>query len=105
MVLPQMGLEVSEGTVTALLVAVGDSVSEGDTVAEVETDKAIAEVAAPRSGFVTAIEVEVGDTVPVGAMLIRIGESRDEAADSSAGPAAEHVVADFSAGPVAAGDP
>ncbi|MDX6605059.1 MAG: hypothetical protein QOF23_1568 [Solirubrobacterales bacterium] len=92
MVLPQMGLEVSEGTVTALLVAVGDSVSEGDTVAEVETDKAIAEVAAPRSGFVTAIEVEVGDTVPVGAMLIRIGESRDEAADSSAGP-------------VAAGDP
>jgi pyruvate dehydrogenase E2 component (dihydrolipoamide acetyltransferase) len=87
-----MGLEVSEGTVTALLVAVGDSVSEGDTVAEVETDKAIAEVAAPRSGFVTAIEVEVGDTVPVGAMLIRIGESRDEAADSSAGP-------------VAAGDP
>jgi Biotin-requiring enzyme. len=34
-VLPQMGLEVSEGTVTAVLVTSGDSVAEGDTVAEV----------------------------------------------------------------------
>ena len=37
---------------------------------EVETDKAIAEVAAPRDGVVTAIEVEVGDTIPVGATLL-----------------------------------
>ena len=70
-VLPQMGLEVSEGLVTAVLVAPGDTVSAGDTVVEVETDKAIAEVEAPRDGVVTAIEVEVGDTVPVGATLIR----------------------------------
>ncbi|HET7443235.1 MAG TPA: dihydrolipoamide acetyltransferase family protein [Solirubrobacterales bacterium] len=86
MVLPQMGLEVSEGTVTAVLVAVGDSVAEGQTVVEVETDKAIAEVAASRSGVVTSIVVEVGDTIPVGAPLIAIGDSVDESApaDSSA---------------------
>lgn len=85
-VLPQMGLEVSEGTVTAVLVAVGDSVAEGQTVVEVETDKAIAEVAASRSGVVTSIVVEVGDTIPVGAPLIAIGDSVDESApaDSSA---------------------
>ena len=66
-VLPQMGLEVSDGTVTAVLVAPGDSVAEGETVVEVETDKAIAEVAAPRAGVITTIVVAVGDTIPVGA--------------------------------------
>jgi pyruvate dehydrogenase E2 component (dihydrolipoyllysine-residue acetyltransferase) len=88
-VLPQMGLEVSEGTVTAVLVAVGDAVDEGQTVVEVETDKAIAEVAASRSGVVTSIAVAVGDTIPVGAVLVAIGDSVDESApaDSSAGPA------------------
>jgi len=73
-----MGLEVSEGLVTAVLVAVGDQVSEGETVIEVETDKAIAEVAASRSGVVTSISVEVGETVPVGATLIGIGDSADD---------------------------
>jgi pyruvate dehydrogenase E2 component (dihydrolipoamide acetyltransferase) len=89
-----MGLEVAEGTVTAVLVAIGDEVTEGDTVAEVETDKAIAEIAASHTGVVTSIDVEVGDTVPVGATLIRIGDPEDDDAQ-----------ADSSAGPVAAGDP
>jgi pyruvate dehydrogenase E2 component (dihydrolipoamide acetyltransferase) len=74
-----MGLEVSEGTVTAVLVTPGDPVAEGDTVAEVETEKAIAEIAAPRGGVITAIEIEVGDTIPVGATLMRIGDSADDA--------------------------
>jgi pyruvate dehydrogenase E2 component (dihydrolipoamide acetyltransferase) len=100
-VLPQMGLEVSEGTVTAVLVAIGDSVAEGETVVEVETDKAIAEVAAPRAGVVTAIAVEVGDTVPVGATLVRIGDSAEDAdavLDSEA-------AADFEAATVEDGAP
>ncbi|HEX6228561.1 MAG TPA: dihydrolipoamide acetyltransferase family protein [Solirubrobacterales bacterium] len=100
-VLPQMGLEVTEGTVTAVLVTAGDRVAEGDTVVEVETDKAIAEVPAPRAGFVTAIEVEVGDTVPVGATLIQLGDSADDRAPA----AADRSPAASSAGPVAAGDP
>jgi pyruvate dehydrogenase E2 component (dihydrolipoamide acetyltransferase) len=79
-VLPQMGLEVSEGTVTAVLVAVGDTVSEGDTVIEVETDKAIAEVAAPEPGIVSEISVAVGDAIPVGALLMRIQRTADEGA-------------------------
>ncbi|MDX6581197.1 MAG: hypothetical protein QOI10_381 [Solirubrobacterales bacterium] len=89
-----MGLEVAEGTVTAVLVAVGDEVSEGETVAEVETDKAIAEIAASHTGVVTSIDIEVGDTVPVGATLIRIGDPDDDGAQT-----------DSSAAPVAAGDP
>jgi pyruvate dehydrogenase E2 component (dihydrolipoamide acetyltransferase) len=77
-VLPQMGLEVAEGVVLVLPVAVGDAVAEGDTVAEVETDKAIAEVAAPRAGVITSIEVAIDDTVPIGTVLVRIGDSADE---------------------------
>ena len=46
-VLPQSGLEVSEGTVVALDVAVGDRVAEGEPLLEVETDKALSEVVAP----------------------------------------------------------
>jgi pyruvate dehydrogenase E2 component (dihydrolipoamide acetyltransferase) len=106
-VLPQMGLEVSEGTVTAVLVTPGDSVAEGDTVAEVETEKAIAEIAAPRSGVIVSIEIEVGDTIPVGANLMRIGDSVDDSAlaDSPAGPVTAGSPDVSSAGPVTAGDP
>lgn len=89
-----MGLEVSEGVVTAVLVAVGDSVEEGQTVVEVETEKAIAEVAASRSGVVTSISIQVGDTIPVGAKLVAIGDSVDDGAGAGS-----------SAGPVTAGDP
>jgi pyruvate dehydrogenase E2 component (dihydrolipoamide acetyltransferase) len=106
-VLPQMGLEVSEGTVTAVLVTPGDAVAEGDTVAEVETEKAIAEIAAPRDGVIVSIEIEVGDTIPVGANLMRIGDSVDDSApaDSSAGPVTAGSSDVSTAGPVTAGDP
>src|SRR5258706_6853283 len=97
-----MGLEVSEGTVTAVLVTPGDAVAEGDTVAEVETEKAIAEIAAPRSGVIVSIEIEVGDTIPVGANLMRIGDSVDDsaAADSTAGPVTAGSSDVSSTGPV-----
>jgi len=84
-----MGLEVSEGTVTAVLVSVGDPVREGATVAEVETDKAIAEIPATRTGVVASIEIAVGDVVPVGASLMRIA---DDAAEASAAEPATAVV-------------
>ena len=77
-VLPQMGLEVAEGLVLALPFEIGATVAEGDVIAEVETDKAIAEVPAPRAGVITAIEVELEQTVPIGTVLVRIGDSADE---------------------------
>lgn len=92
-VLPQMGLEVSEGTVTAVLVSPGDSVTEGDTVAEVETEKAIAEIAAPRTGVIVSIEIEVGDTIPVGARLMQIGDTADDTPTVTAEDVPEPVLA------------
>lgn len=94
--MPQMGLEVAEGTVAAIHVAVGDQVAEGDPLLELETDKALTDVVAPRSGNVVVIEVEVGDTVAIGQTLIVLasgdeerkgGPSPVEVTPSSAAPA------------------
>jgi pyruvate dehydrogenase E2 component (dihydrolipoamide acetyltransferase) len=104
-VLPQGGLEVSEGTVVTVDVAVGDRVAEGDRLLEVETDKAMSDVVAPRDGLVVSVEVEVGDTVEVGATLVRLGDGNDdlpeetESTEPSEAPEAEPVLAGVAASP------
>ena len=65
--MPEMGESVTEGIVLEWHVAEGDSVSEGDTVVEVSTDKVDAEVPAPMDGVITKLLVAVDDEVPVGA--------------------------------------
>jgi pyruvate dehydrogenase E2 component (dihydrolipoamide acetyltransferase) len=100
-VLPQMGLEVAEGVVLALPVEVGAAVAEGDVIAEVETDKAIAEVPAPRAGVITAIEVSLEDTIPIGTVIVRIGDSADDVGEPATVPATEPADADA----IAAGEP
>jgi len=102
-VLPQMGLEVAEGVVLALPVEVGQAVAEGDVIAEVETDKAIAEVPAPRAGVITAIEVALEDTIPIGTVIVRIGDSADDVGEAV--PATEPTDAEAAADAIAAGDP
>src|ERR1700754_2703432 len=71
-VMPQLGLEVTEGRITALLVAAGATVSAEQPVAEAETDKAMADIVAPCAGIVQGIDVEVGDIVPVGSVVLRL---------------------------------
>jgi len=77
-VMPQMGLEVTEGTVAAIHVAAGARVSEDDPLIEMETDKALTDVVAPRDGIVRSIDVEVGDTVEIGACLVTLADPGDE---------------------------
>lgn len=84
--MPQMGLEVTEGTVMTVLVSLGDRVAAGDAVVEVETDKALTDIVAPRDGFVVAIQTQVGDTVPIGATLLHLGDEVGETADPGAEP-------------------
>jgi pyruvate dehydrogenase E2 component (dihydrolipoamide acetyltransferase) len=86
-VMPQMGLEVTEGTVAAICVELGATVSEGATLVELETDKALSEVPAPRAGVVDRIDVKVGDTVAVGAPLVILADERGEASAIPAGDA------------------
>ncbi|MGE0067863.1 MAG: biotin/lipoyl-containing protein, partial [Solirubrobacterales bacterium] len=67
--MPEMGESVTEGIVLEWHVAEGDTVSEGDTVVEVSTDKVDAEVPAPADGVITKLLVSVDDEVKVGAVL------------------------------------
>lgn len=76
-VVPQAGLEVEEGTVVAIYVEVGAHVAEGDPLLELETDKATADVVAPRAGVVREIAVAPGDVVAVGATLLVLDEGED----------------------------
>ncbi|HEX3240262.1 MAG TPA: multifunctional oxoglutarate decarboxylase/oxoglutarate dehydrogenase thiamine pyrophosphate-binding subunit/dihydrolipoyllysine-residue succinyltransferase subunit [Solirubrobacterales bacterium] len=89
--MPEMGESVTEGIVLEWHVAEGDTVSEGDTIVEVSTDKVDAEVPAPMDGVITKLVAAVDDEVPVGSPLAEM-----EAGEGSDAP---------STGPVAAGDP
>src|ERR1700755_3133662 len=89
--MPEMGESVTEGIVLEWHVAEGDSVSEGDTVVEVSTDKVDAEVPAPMDGVITKLLVAGHDEVPVGAPMAEMepGEGSSEGSNgSAAGPAA-----------------
>jgi 2-oxoglutarate decarboxylase len=88
--MPEMGESVTEGTVLEWHVAEGDSVSEGDTVIEVSTDKIDAEVPAPASGVITKLLVSPDDTVQVGQALAEMtaGAPAPAEATPAAAPAA-----------------
>lgn len=67
--MPRIGHSMTEGKVVAWLVEPGAAVRAGAPVVAVETDKAEFEVEAPADGLLAARSVDVGDTVPVGALL------------------------------------
>jgi 2-oxoisovalerate dehydrogenase E2 component (dihydrolipoyl transacylase) len=81
--------DLGEGTVAAEIVAwhvkPGDEVLEGQTIAEVSTDKAVVEIPAPVTGRVRALAGEPGNSIPVGAELI----SFDTAGANAAPPPTE----------------
>ncbi len=78
-VMPQMGVSVSEGTVTRWLRNVGDAVLADETLLEISTDKVDTEVPSPGSGVLLEILVNEGETVPVGTIVGRIGPGAAEA--------------------------
>ena len=68
-VMPQMGVSVSEGTVTKWLKQVGDTVALDEPLLEISTDKVDTEVPSPGEGIVAQILVDEGATVEVGTVL------------------------------------
>jgi 2-oxoisovalerate dehydrogenase E1 component len=67
--MPFGDLTVSEGKLIKWVKAVGDSVKQGELVAEIETDKAVVEIESPVSGVLSAIEQPVGAVVPMGGRI------------------------------------
>jgi pyruvate dehydrogenase E2 component (dihydrolipoamide acetyltransferase) len=72
-VMPQMGVSVSEGTVTRWLKQEGEHVEADEPLLEISTDKVDTEVPSPASGTLTQILVQEGETVEVGTKLAQIG--------------------------------
>ena len=72
-VMPQMGVSVSEGTILKWLKQEGESVEADEPLLEISTDKIDTEVPSPASGTVTQILVQEGETVDVGTKLAQIG--------------------------------
>lgn len=67
--MPKLGLTMTEGTLAEWKVAPGDVVATGDLIFVVETDKISNEIAAPCDGVVAALHAAAGDVLPVGAIL------------------------------------
>ena len=80
LVMPKLGLTMTEGTVARWLVEVGEDVREGQPICEVETDKITTEVEAPGSGTLLR-RTEADTLVPVGAGIAVIGDPGDPGDD------------------------
>jgi pyruvate dehydrogenase E2 component (dihydrolipoamide acetyltransferase) len=88
--MPRLSDTMTEGTVAAWLKKVGDKVSEGDILAEIETDKATMEFESFNEGTLLHIGIQAGETAPVDSLLAIIG---NEGEDISALLAAKPVEA------------
>ena len=89
-VMPQMGVSVSEGTITRWTKQVGDHIEADETIVEISTDKVDTEVPSPASGIVREILANDGDTVPVNTRIavIAVGDGGDAGAPADAAPPA-----------------
>lgn len=90
--LPDIGEGVVEAEITAWHVAVGDTVSEEDPIADAMTDKATIELTSPVDGVIKSIACEEGDMLAVGAVLVTFevdGEGDAPEAEAESEPEAE----------------
>lgn len=95
--MPRLSDTMTEGTVATWLKKVGDKVSEGDILAEIETDKATMEFESFNEGTLLHIGIQAGETAPVDSLLAIIGNEGEDISALLAGgaaPAAEAPKAD-----------
>jgi pyruvate dehydrogenase E2 component (dihydrolipoamide acetyltransferase) len=103
---PDVGEGITEGEIVRWLVKEGDEVKEDQTLAEIETDKAVVEMPSPYSGTILKIHAAAKDIIKVGQVLVTIGEKGEavgqvaaeakpeEKAAPAAGPSVVGVVTD-----------
>lgn len=76
--LPSLGEGIDSATVTTVLVKPGDTVSAGQNVISVETDKAAMEIEADAAGTIEAVLVKPGDKVPVGGPVLKLAAANQD---------------------------
>jgi pyruvate/2-oxoglutarate dehydrogenase complex dihydrolipoamide acyltransferase (E2) component len=87
--LPDLGEGLTEGEIARWLVSEGQEIAEDDPLVEVQTDKTTVEIPSPAGGKVARILVAEGEVVPVGTVLVVIGEDGASAAPEEEQPRAE----------------
>ena len=85
---PDIGEGLTEGEIIRWLVKEGDEVKEGQSLVEVETDKALAEIPSPRTGIILKILAREKEIVKVGQVIVVIGEKGEALAAPPPGPSA-----------------
>ncbi|WP_396210905.1 2-oxo acid dehydrogenase subunit E2 [Flavobacterium sp.] len=76
--MPRLSDTMTEGTVAIWLKKVGDTIKEGDILAEIETDKATMEFESFNSGVLLHIGIEAGQTAPIDSLLAIIGKEGED---------------------------
>ena len=97
-VMPQMGVSVSEGTIVEWRKQVGDWVEYEEAIVDISTDKIDTEVPSPAAGRVAEIVIEPGTTVDVGTVLARLATDakpgQPHASEGNGAPAGEAPASD-----------
>jgi pyruvate dehydrogenase E2 component (dihydrolipoamide acetyltransferase) len=89
--MPKMGDAMEEGTLVKWLKSEGDEVSEGDPIAEIETDKVTLELEAEDSGTLAQLIADEGQDIPVGEAIAFIAGEGEEVPERTAGGGAEEA--------------
>ena len=89
--MPRLSDTMEEGTVAKWYKKVGDTVKEGDILAEIETDKATMEFESFQEGELLHIGIEEGGTAPVDSLLAIIGSKGEDIKDMIEGGATTSV--------------
>ncbi len=90
---PDVGEGITEGEIVRWLVKEGDEVKEDQTLAEIETDKAVVEMPSPYSGTVLKVHAKEKDLIRVGQILVTIGEKGEGVAEAPLETRAEEKAA------------
>jgi pyruvate dehydrogenase E2 component (dihydrolipoyllysine-residue acetyltransferase) len=86
-VMPRLSDSMEEGTILSWLKSVGDEVTVGDELVEIETDKANMVYEADAAGTLIEITAPEGETLPIGQVIARVGEPGEAPADADGAPA------------------
>jgi pyruvate dehydrogenase E2 component (dihydrolipoamide acetyltransferase) len=89
--LPDIGEGISEVELLQWYVKEGDAVREDQNLAEIETDKAVADLPSPYTGVVSRLHHQPGERIPVGAVLVSFAEEGQQAVEPGQSRAEEPV--------------
>ena len=77
-IMPKLGESITEGTILEWKKNIGDSIERDETILEISTDKVDSEVPSPASGILLEILYKTNETVPVGEIIAKIGDSIED---------------------------